>query len=333
MEYRVLGRTGVKVSSLCFGTMSFGGIADEKTAAAMFHRCRDVGINFVDTANVYAGGRSEEILGQLITDCRDELVLSSKVGVTTGKDVNAGGLSRRHIALAVEDSLRRLQTDRLDLYFVHTFDSHTPMEETLRGLDELVRQGKVLYLGVSNWAAWQMTKALGISAHEGLSRFECIQPMYNLVKRQAEVEILPLAQAEQVGVISYSPLGGGLLSGKYGKSSRPESGRLVENTMYMSRYGDPAYYEIAERFTAHAEERGVHPASLAVAWVMSHPAITAPIIGARNVEQLEASLAALDVEMTPEWRAEISALSIEPPPATDRSEERMGVVYQGGKPK
>ena len=216
---------------------------------------------------------------------------------------------------------------------MHTFDPHTPMEETLRGLDELVRQGKVLYLGVSNWAAWQMTKALGISAHEGLSRFECIQPMYNLVKRQAEVEILPLAQAEQVGVISYSPLGGGLLSGKYGKSSRPESGRLVENTMYMSRYGDPAYYEIAERFTAHAEERGVHPASLAVAWVMSHPAITAPIIGARNVEQLEASLAALDVEMTPEWRAEISALSIEPPPATDRSEERMGFVYQGGRPK
>ncbi len=333
MEYRVLGRTGVKVSSLCFGTMSFGGIADERTAAAMFHRCREAGINFVDTANVYAGGRSEEILGQLIAGCRDELILTSKVGVTTGKDVNAGGLSRRHIALAVEDSLRRLQTDRLDLYFLHTFDPHTPMEETLRGLDELVRQGKVLYLGVSNWAAWQIATALGISAREGLSRFECIQPMYNLVKRQAEVEILPLAQAEQVGVISYSPLGGGLLSGKYGKTSRPESGRLVENTMYMSRYGDSAYYEIAERFSAHAEERGVHPASLAVAWAMSHPAVTAPIIGARNVGQLEASLAALDVEMTPEWRAEIAALSIEPPLATDRSEERMGVVYQGGKPK
>jgi aryl-alcohol dehydrogenase-like predicted oxidoreductase len=333
MEYRVLGRTGVKVSSLCFGTMSFGEIADAKTAAAMFHRCREVGINFVDTANVYAGGRSEEILGQLISDCRDELVLTSKVGVTTGKDVNAGGLSRRHIALAVEDSLRRLQTDRLDLYFVHTFDPHTPMEETLRGLDELVHHGRVLYLGVSNWAAWQIARALGISACEGLSRFECIQPMYNLVKRQAEVEILPLAQAEQLGVISYSPLGGGLLSGKYGKSSRPESGRLVENALYMSRYGDPAYYEIAERFAAHAEQRGVHPASLAVAWVMSHPGVTAPIIGARNVEQLEASLAALDVEMTPEWRAEISALSIEPPLATDRSEERMGVVYQGGKKK
>ena len=333
MEYRTLGRTGVQVSSLCFGTMSFGDTADEQTSAAMFHRCREVGINFFDCANVYAGGRSEEILGRLIADCRDEIILTSKVGVITGGDVNAGGLSRRHIVLAVEDSLRRLQTDRLDLYFLHVFDANTPIEETLYALDHLVHQGKILYPAVSNWAAWQIAKALGISAREGLARFECIQPMYNLVKRQAEVEILPLAQAEQVGVISYSPLGGGLLSGKFGKTRRPESGRLVENEMYMRRYGDPAYYGIAERFAAHAEERGVHPASLAVAWVMTHPALTAPIIGARNVEQLEAALAALDVDMTPEWRAEVSALSIEPPSATDRSEEKNGVFYQGAQPK
>jgi aryl-alcohol dehydrogenase-like predicted oxidoreductase len=186
---------------------------------------------------------------------------------------------------------------------------------------------------VSNWAAWQIARALGISAREGLARFECIQPMYNLVKRQAEVEILPLAQAEQVSVISYSPLGGGLLTGKYGATRRPESGRLVENQMYTKRYSEPAYYEIAERFTAHAQERGVHPATLAVAWVMAHPAVTAPIIGARNVEQLEASLAAPDVPMTPEWRGEISALSIEPPPATDRSEEKSGIIYKGTQQK
>ncbi|MEE8392129.1 MAG: aldo/keto reductase [Anaerolineae bacterium] len=333
MKYQILGKTGVQVSQLCFGTMSFGGDADAETSAAMFHRCREVGINFFDCANVYAGGRSEEILGKLIADCRDEIVLTSKVGVTTGDDVNAGGLSRRHIALAVEDSLKRLGTDRLDFYFVHIFDANTPIEETLRALDDLMRQGKILYAGVSNWTAWQIARALGISAQEGLARIECIQPMYNLVKRQAEVEILPLARAEQVGVISYSPLGGGLLTGKFGVARRPESGRLVEKQMYGKRYGDPAYYEIAERFTAHAKECGAHPASLAVAWVMSHPAITAPIIGARNVEQLEASLAALDVEMTSEWRAEISALSIEPPPATDRSEEKGGVFYQGGKPK
>jgi aryl-alcohol dehydrogenase-like predicted oxidoreductase len=333
MEYRTLGRTGVQVSQLCFGTMSFGGDADAETSAAMFRRCREAGINFFDCANVYAGGRSEEILGELIAGCRDEIVLTSKVGVTTGDDVNAGGLSRRHIVLAVEDSLRRLGTDRLDLYFVHTFDSNTPVEETLRALDDLVRRGKILYPAVSNWAAWQIAQALGISALEGLARFECIQPMYNLVKRQAEVEILPLAQAEQVGVISYSPLGGGLLTGKFGTARKPESGRLVQNRLYMARYGDPAYYEIAERFTLHAQERGVHPASLAVAWVMSHPAVTAPIIGARNVGQLESSLAALDVPMTPAWRDEISALSIEPPSATDRTEEKSGVFYQGAQPQ
>jgi aryl-alcohol dehydrogenase-like predicted oxidoreductase len=313
--------------------MSFDSVADEETSAAMFQRCRDAGINFFDTANVYADGRSEEILGRLISDCRDEIVLTSKVGFPAGKDVNAGGLSRRHIMLAVEDSLKRLGTDRLDFYFLHKFDSSTPIEETLRALDDLVRQGKILYPAVSNWAAWQIAKALGISTREGLARFECIQPMYNLAKRQAEVEILPLARAEHIGVISYSPLGAGLLTGKYGTIRKPEQGRLVENEVYTRRYGVPVYYEIAERFTDHAQERGVHPASLAVAWVMTHPAITAPIIGARNVDQLEASLAALDVHLTPEWRAEVSALSIEPPPATDRTEEKSGVFYRGGKSK
>ncbi len=328
MKYRVLGRTGVKVSQLCFGTMSFGDVADEETSAAMFHRCREVGINFFDCANVYAGGRSEEILGRLIAGCRDEVIVTSKVHFPTGDDVNARGLSRRHITLAVEASLRRLGTDRLDVYFVHSFDPHTPIEETLRALDDLVRQGKILYPGVSNWAAWQIATALGISACEGLARFACVQPMYNLVKRQAEVEILPLARAAQMGVITYSPLGGGLLTGKYGATRRPENGRLVENQMYVERYGDPAYYEIAERFTAHARERGLHPATLALAWVMAHPDVTAPLIGARNVGQLEASLAALEVEMTPAWRAEISALSIEPPPATDRTEEKLGILYR-----
>ena len=333
MEYRTLGRTGVQVSPLCFGTMSFAREADEQTSAAMFHRCREVGINFFDTANVYSAGRSEEILGKLIADCRDEVVLTSKFSFPMGDDVNARGASRRHMMISVENSLRRLGTDRLDLYFVHTFDPLTPIAETVRALDDLVRQGKILYPAVSNWAAWQIAKALGISARESLARFECIQPMYNLVKRQAEVEILELAQAEQMGVISYSPLGGGLLTGKYDAAHKPAKGRLVENEMYQARYGLPVYYEIAGRFTAHARERGVHPVSLAVAWVMSHPALTAPIIGARNVEQLEASLGALDVPMTPKWRAEICALSIEPPPATDRLEVQQGIVYAGAKTK
>jgi aryl-alcohol dehydrogenase-like predicted oxidoreductase len=321
MEYRFLGNTGVQVSGLCFGTMSFGGDADEATSAAMFHRCREAGINFFDCANVYAGGRSEEILGELIADCRGDVVVTSKVYFPTGDDINARGASRRHITAAVEASLKRLNTDYIDVYFIHRFDNRTPLEETLWVLDDLVRQGKILYPAASNFAAWQVAKALGISAKKGWARFECIQPMYNLVKRQAEVEILPLAQSENLGVISYSPLGGGLLTGKYGVERRPDSGRLMENQIYQTRYGADWVYQVAEAFASFARERGYNPVSLAVAWVASHPALTAPIIGARNLEQLEGSLGALEIEMTPELRAEISSISPDPAPATDRNEE------------
>jgi aryl-alcohol dehydrogenase-like predicted oxidoreductase len=301
--------------------MSFGDTADEGESARMFNRCRDVGINFFDCANVYAGGRSEEILGKLMAECRDELIITSKVCSPVGQGVNKRGSSRRHIMLEVEKSLKRLNTDRIDVYFLHHFDYETPIEETLRALDDLVHQGKILYPAVSNWSAWQTAKALEIAKYEGLARIECLQPMYNLVKRQAEVEILPLAQAEKVGVIPYSPLGGGFLTGKYTTTEKPDRGRIIEDKMYAARYGEDLYLEVATRFTQYAHERGCHPATLAVAWVMAHPAVTAPIIGARNLEQLEASLAALDVDMTPEWRAEISALSYTPPPAHDRLEE------------
>ncbi len=322
MEYRPLGRTGVQVSSLCFGTMSFGGDADQQESARLFARCRDAGINFFDCANIYSKGRAEEILGKLIAGCRDEIVLTSKVHGKMGEDVNAGGLSRRHITREVDNSLRRLNTDRLDLYFVHQIDPKTPIDETVAALDQLVRDGKIVYPAVSNWAAWMIAKALGIAEARRLARFECIQPMYNLVKRQAEVEILPLAGSEELGVIPYSPLGGGLLTGKYGRDRKPSAGRLVDNPMYVHRYGDPTYFQVAERFTDYADQAGEHPVSLAVAWVMSHPAVTAPIIGARNVEQLEPSLQAVEVAMDADRRAEIAALSPDPPLATDRAEEK-----------
>jgi aryl-alcohol dehydrogenase-like predicted oxidoreductase len=324
MEYVTVGGTGVRVSPLCFGTMSFGSEADEATSGEMFARCRDAGINFFDTANVYGGGASETILGKLIAGSRDELVISSKVFFPTGGDVNAGGLSRRHVTRAVEDSLTRLGTDRLDFYFVHNFDERTPIEDTVRTLDDLQSQGKILYPAVSNWAAWQIATALGVSAREHLARFELIQPMYNLVRRQAEVEILPLARAANLGVISYSPLGGGLLTGKYGAARRPDAGRLIENQLYIDRYAQSSDYETADRFTAFAAEAGLTPAALAVAWVMANPAVTAPIIGARNLSQLEDSLAALDVDMTADLRASVSALSATPPPATDRTETLDG---------
>ena len=320
MEYRTVGKTGIFVSNLCFGTMSFGGNADAETSKSMFKYCRDTGINFFDTADVYSGGRAEEILGECIAECRNEIVLTSKVFYPTGEGINNSGLSRRHIINAVENSLRRLKTDRIEFYFVHAFDDNTPMEETLHALDLLQKQGKILYPAVSNWAAWQIAKALGISAKEQLARFELIQPMYSLVKRQAEVEILPLAASEKIGVISYSPLGAGLLTGKYGINKRPDQGRLLEEARYKDRYKDGNNFIVADKFSAYAEKHGVTPSSLAVAWVMSNPSITAPIIGARNLVQLQDSLKALDIEMTPEWREEISSLSNTPAPATDRAE-------------
>jgi len=338
VEYVTVGGTGVRVSPLCFGTMSFGSEADEAASGEMFARCRDAGINFFDTANVYGGGASETILGKLIAGSRDDLVITSKVFFPTGGDVNAGGLSRRHVTRAVEDSLTRLGTDRLDFYFVHNFDKRTPIEETVRTLDDLQAQGKILYPAVSNWAAWQIATALGVAAREFLARFELIQPMYNLVRRQAEVEILPLAEAANLGVISYSPLGGGLLTGKYGTAKRPEGGRLVESQLYIDRYALGSDYATADAFTAFAAQAGIKPATLAVAWAMSHPAVTAPIIGARNLSQLEDSLAALDVPMTAGLRAEISALSATPAPATDRTEtlkdlypRRVSVGDRGSK--
>ncbi len=324
MNHPLLGSTGVRVSPLCFGTMSFGADADEAMSAAMFARVRDRGITFFDCANVYSGGRAEEILGRLMAGCRDELVITSKVAGEAGPGANDRGLSRRHIMLAVEDSLRRLNTDRIDVYFVHQIDPYTQIEQTVRALDDLVSQGKILYPAVSNWAAWQIATALGISAREALARFEVIQPMYNLVKRQAEVEILPLARAEGMAVVPYSPLGGGLLTGKYGTQSRPSAGRLIENERYADRYSKSSDYETAEAFTAIAEELGLPPATLAVAWVMANAAVTAPIIGARHVEQLEASLAALDVDMTPELYDRITATSTTPPPANDRTEMQSG---------
>ena len=328
MEYRLLGRTGLRVSCLGFGA-SFGRRVDEDAVAALFHRCRDAGINFFDTADVYYEGAAEEALGKLIPDCRDQIVLESKCGFPIGVDINARGLSRRHIMSAVEASLKRLRTDHLDLYYFHTFDPNTRIEESLRAMDDLVHQGKIRYPAVSNWAAWQIAKALGTSEREGLACFAAVQPMYSLVKRQAEVEILPLAQEERLGVVIYSPMAAGLLSGKYSTTSKPPEGLLMWDEVQTVRYGDPQSWQTAERFVAHARERGVHPAALARAWVMSHPAVTAVIVGARNLDQLTVALGTLDIQMTPEWRTEISALSVEPPPPTDRSEVRKGVFYLG----
>lgn len=318
MKNKPLGRTGVQVSELCFGTMSFGGDADEATSAAMYKATRDAGINFYDCADQYNKGKSEEILGRLIKGHRDDLVITTKCFNPMGEDINARGTSRRHVIRAVEASLKRLQTDRVDVLFLHQFDKLTPIEETMRALEDVVRAGKVLYPAVSNWSAWQTQRAVDIQERNNWARLQVHQPMYNLVKRQAEVEILPMAEASGIGVIPYSPAGAGLLSGKY---SGEASGRLKSNKMYEARYGEKWMFEVADKFVAFCKQKGLHPVSTAVAWVGAHPAITAPIIGARNLDQLKDSLNAVKVDMTSALRAEITALSIAPPPATDRLEE------------
>ncbi|MFI4999899.1 MAG: aldo/keto reductase [Reyranellales bacterium] len=319
MKTKLLGRTGISVSELCFGTMSFGGDADEATSGAMYKAVRDAGINFFDCANEYNKGKSEEILGRLAKGHRDDLVLTTKVFNPTSPDVNARGASRRHVVRAVEDCLRRLQTDRIDVLFLHRFDRVTPIEEMMRALEDVVRTGKVIYPAVSNWSAWQTQRAVDIQERNNWARLQVVQPMYNLVKRQAEVEILPMAEANGIGVIPYSPAAAGLLSGKYFGQA---SGRLKTNKMYEARYGEKWAFEAAEKYVALCKHKGLHPVSAAIAWVAAHPAITAPIVGARNTDQLKDSLAAVKVNMTPELRAEIAGLTRTPPPATDRLEEQ-----------
>ena len=323
MKYVQLGQTGVRVSQLAMGTMTFGTQADEAMCQQLFARCMDAGINHFDCADMYAGGVSEQILGRLIKGTRDELVLATKGYFAMGSGPNDRGASRYHLVRACEASLERLGTDRIDIYYVHRFDDAASLEEVLRGVEMLVQQGKILYPAFSNFAAWQVAKALGIAQLRGWAPAVCVQPMYNLVKRQAEVEILPMALSEGLGVFAYSPLAAGLLTGKY-TGGKSESGRLEENSMYGVRYGEASYERVARAFTQLAGELGVHPVSLAIAWVGAHPAVTAPLLGARNVAQLEPALESVSIEMEPQLRARISALSLTPPPATDRNEEQVG---------
>jgi aryl-alcohol dehydrogenase-like predicted oxidoreductase len=322
MKYVNLGTTGVQVSELCLGTMTFGKEADRQTSAAIYRRCREAGINFFDCANVYSSGEAERILGGLITGERHQLILTTKVGGSMGAGPNREGLSRRHILQECEESLQRLNTDWVDVYFAHRFDPLVPMEETLHAFDMLVQQGKVRYIGVSNWAAWQIAGALGVCAFKGFQPIRVIQPMYNLVKRQAEVELMPHAQSAGLGVMAYNPLGGGVLTGKYGSAPEKSTGRLADNAMYRKRYAEAWMFEAAQGLKAIGDEVGLPPVSLAVAWVARHPAVTCPIIGARNAEQLEPALKAPEIILTAELYERLSALAPSPPPATDRSEDQ-----------
>ncbi len=314
MEYRYMGRTGLKVSSLCLGCMTFGKESDEPTSHQIVRRFLDEGGNFLDTANVYSLGKSEEITGRALKGIRQNIVLATKVRFPMGPGPNEVGLSRFHIMNAVEESLRRLDTDYIDLYQVHVWDPGTPLEETLRALDDLVRQGKVRYLGVSNFAAWQIMKALGISEAKNLARFDCLQPQYSLIEREIEREFIPMCIAEGIGIIPWSPLGGGFLTGKYKRESQPEEARLTnqrtggfENT--WEKRATDRNWAILDCVSEIARQRGVSNAQVALAWVHQQPGVTAPIIGARNLEQLEDNLAAANLTFSADELSTLDAIS------------------------
>ncbi|MEP6818670.1 MAG: aldo/keto reductase [bacterium] len=327
MKYRTLGRTGLKVSELCLGTMTFGenfyGIAvvDQSNANAMVTRALEAGINFFDTADVYSYGQSEVVLGQALKDCgvaRDSVIVATKVrsamteAATAGTgDVNNVGLSRQHIFAAVEHSLRRLQTDYIDLYQVHGWDILTPIEETLRALDDLVRQGKVRYIGCSNWSARHLMKALYLSRAHDWAGFVSLQAYYSLVGRDLEHELLPLCREESIGVLPWSPLSGGFLSGKYTRDNpHPEGARRTG--FQFPPIDEARGFDAVDALARIAKEKGTTIAQVALAWLLAQPGVTSIIIGANKMPQLEDNLKAAELELT---AAEIEVLSATTAPA------------------
>jgi aryl-alcohol dehydrogenase-like predicted oxidoreductase len=296
---------------LIFGAMQLGGAADIDAATEMFDACIEAGINHFDTAHVYNAGKSEEILRKLAARERDRLILASKIGYS-------GGSGSSNMLAQFGDTRRRLGTEAIDVLYLHRFDPETPLNETFKTLASFQSKGQIRYIGVSNFAAWQVMKAQRAAQEQG-TRIDIVQPMYSLVKRQAEVEILPMCADQGIAVAAYSPLGGGLLTGKYANAS--PTGRLASDQRYAARYAQAWMHETAKELKTLAKECGTSPATLAVAWVMSHPFAPHPIISARSVQQLRPSLAAIDFDMTPDLRGRISALARTPPPATDRIEE------------
>ena len=308
MEHVRLGRTGLKVSRLCLGTMTFGLQCDEETSRGILDRAAEGGVTFLDSADVYplggtleTVGRTEEILGRWLAGRRDQYVVATKCVGVAGPAAWDRGASRRHVLDAVDASLRRLGTDYIDLYQLHGPDRDTPIDETLEALDQLVRSGKVRYVGCSNFLAYQLARAIGRSEARGLVRFDCVQPRHNLLFRQFERELFPLCADDGIGVIPYNPLAGGLLSGKHDRTQPPpETGRFSLGTageMYRKRYWDEHLFDTVDALGDLAKEAGIPLPTLAVAWSLTHPEVTAPIIGASRPDQLDATLAALDTTL------------------------------------
>jgi aryl-alcohol dehydrogenase-like predicted oxidoreductase len=315
MQLRYLGQTGVLVSELCLGAMTFGREADEASTQAMLDRFLEVGGNFVDTANVYAEGRSEELIGRWLTERgnRDDLVLATKVRFATGEGPNDVGLSRKHVLRAVHASLRRLATDYVDLLQIHTWDPGTPLEETLRTLDQLVREGLVRYVGASNLTGWQLERSLQLARTQGCEPFTTLQPQYNLLSRGIEWEVLPVCAEYGVGVIPWGPLAGGWLTGKHRPSGPASGSRVVsalpEHAEAWERRAEERTWAVLRVVQEIAEKHGASPAQVALNWLRAKPLVTAPILGARSMEQLEDNLGCVDWQLSSEEVTQLDKVS------------------------
>ncbi|HEY0834077.1 MAG TPA: aldo/keto reductase [Azospirillum sp.] len=318
MHYRKLGRSGVKVSPLCLGTMMFGGATDEPTAARILAHAAEAGINFLDTADVYNEGRSEEVVGRAIRPARERWVVATKVGNAMGTDPNRRGLSRRWVTLACEASLRRLGTDWIDLYYLHREDPDTPLEETVAAVGDLIRAGKVRAFGVSNFRSWRIAEICRLCDGLGIDRPVACQPYYNAMNRMPEVEVLPACGHYGLGVMPYSPLARGVLTGKYRPGDAPpdESRAGRKDQRMMNTEWRPESLEIAQVIKRHAEMRGITPGQFAVAWLLNNRLVTAPIAGPRTEEQWRDYLGALDYAFTAEDEALVDGLVTTGHPST-----------------
>ena len=309
MEYRNLGASGLKVSVLGLGTNAFGSRADRDTSVRIIHQALDLGINFLDTANIYSNTKSEEIIGEALVERRHEAVVATKAGIARGDGPNDGGASRVHLTRELHESLRRLRTDYVDLYQIHRFDEGTPLEETLRTLDDFVRQGKVRYIGASNYAAWQLMKALAISEREHLTRFVAVQPGYSLADRTVEAELVPLCLDQGVGLIPYFPLAGGILTGKYTSVDNPPPGSRLETQPGFARRLTEDRLELGRQVAAIAERLGTTPGAVSLAWLYQKPSVATVIAGATKSQQTEENMKSVDLVLDHDVLTELDAIS------------------------
>ncbi len=315
VNFRKFGPNKLINSPYCFGTMQFGGKSSEKDSAEMYFACREKNINFFDTAYIYNDGKSEEILGSLISKEREKIILISKAGAV-------GGLNAKNIRYQIEKSLKRLNQEYLDIFFLHKWDDNIDLIETFKELKKLKNENKFFHLGVSNFSAWQTIKSQSISEKIGGPEIEILQPMYNLIKRQVEVEIIPMSLKENFSIISYSPLGGGLLTGKYERKTNDDS-RLNIDKKYFKRYSHKFMREATSKLVQFSKSKNLNPSILAISWVAKNPAITAPIISARNFKQLKTSLDSISFKISDDVYDFLNSLAPTPPPATDRLEEQL----------